>query len=270
MKQIYILLALACILNISNLSAQNYNETFESGMIPSNLTIVNDDGLEDWKYNASASGFGAGNGSISFDNYSQNNTGASDWFILPDIDLYSGSFITFDVAYASYDATFCDALEVAVSTDNGNNYTAIYYRSCSTLATAPNNTSLFTPTSTQWRTETIDLSAYDNTNNIKIGFKNESGYGQQLFIDNINVNSGTLSTTTFNTNNMTLYPNPAKNVITLNGITQPETIEIYNIAGQKILQTEVNANNNNITISKFTNGLYFLKIKDTTLKFIKN
>jgi len=71
-------------------------------------------------------------------------------------------------------------------------------------------------------------------------------------------------------NNIAVYPNPTSNLLFISGLTQPETIDIYNVTGQKILQTEVNANNNSITISQLTNGLYFLKLKDTTLKFIKN
>ena len=102
--------------------------------------------------------------------------------------------ITFDVAYAPYDAANYDGLEVLVSTNCGSSFTSVYSKSSTTLATAIATTSAFVPTAAQWRTETIDLTPYIGQANVIIAFKNLSGYGNNLYVDNINV-TGVVATT---------------------------------------------------------------------------
>ena len=95
--------------------------------------------------------------------------------------------MTFDVAYAPYDAVNFDGLEVMVSTNCGGAFTTVYSKSNTTLATATATTSAFVPTAAQWRTETIDLTPYVGQGNVIIAIRNLSGYGNNIYIDNINV-----------------------------------------------------------------------------------
>jgi PKD repeat protein len=86
-----------------------------------------------------------------------------------------------------------------VSTDCGTNWSTVYNKTGNTVATGnlptvDPVTTLFTPTSTQWRQETIDLTSYVGQSNVIIGFKNIAAYGNRLFIDNINI-TGTVVTT---------------------------------------------------------------------------
>lgn len=92
---------------------------------------------------------------------------------------------------------------------------------------------------------------------------------------------------TFNANNETLgtddlvdmlasfriYPNPTTNLFTIaNDATQIETIQIFNLHGQKIAQ-ESYQNNTQVTydLSSFSNGMYFITINDLyNFKLIKN
>jgi hypothetical protein len=92
--------------------------------------------------------------------------------------------LTFDVAYARYDATKFDRLKVWAVSCNGTQQ-LLYDKSGSTLATVPDQTTLFTPTDcSQWRTETIDLSAFANKT-VEIIFEDIGGWGNRLFLDNI-------------------------------------------------------------------------------------
>ena len=66
-----------------------------------------------------------------------------------------------------------------------------------------------------------------------------------------------------------LFPNPSKEFIQISGLTKNEKYTVFNILG-----TEVNngiiANNGQIDIRDFSNGVYFLKFKDgNTIKFIR-
>ena len=102
---------------------------------------------------------------------------------------FSAARLTFDVAYAPYSLTsYLDSLRVGVSTDCGATFTYLYTKYGSSLATAPVNTgSTFIPLPGEWRTDTIFLNNYLASNNLLVAFENVGRYGQQLFIDNINL-----------------------------------------------------------------------------------
>ena len=92
--------------------------------------------------------------------------------------------LTFDVAYARYDVTKYDRLKVYAVSCTGIQ-TILYDKSGTTLATAPDQTTLFTPTDcSQWRNETINLSAYAGKT-VELVFENMGGWGNRLFLDNI-------------------------------------------------------------------------------------
>lgn len=92
--------------------------------------------------------------------------------------------LTFDVAYARYDAAQFDKLRVWVVSCDGTQQ-LVYDKSGTALATAPDQTSLFTPADcSQWRNESVNLSAYAGKT-IELVFENVGGWGNRLFLDNI-------------------------------------------------------------------------------------
>jgi len=173
-----------------------YAEAFNAGTLPTNLTFSNPD-LDTfvWEYVTGISAFGTGTGAMMFDNF--NGTGASnpqgklDWIFLPTLNFtgVSNPRIRFDLAYQFYNATYSDSIIVAVATNCGNTYTPVFFQGGTQISTAGTGTAMFTPTAAQWATRTIDLSAYANQNNISIAIINYSGYGNRVFLDNINVGS---------------------------------------------------------------------------------
>ena len=126
--------------------------------------------------------------SLMFDNFNYNDSD-DDQVKLPGVSLtgMASAQLQFQVAYAPYDAANFDGLEVLVSSDCGNTFTSVYSKSNTTLATAAATTTIFTPTATQWRTETINLTPYVGATKLIVAFKNLSGYGNRLFVDNINL-----------------------------------------------------------------------------------
>lgn len=146
-----------------------------------------------WVHNTSVGGFGQSNKCAQFDNYNNNTNGAYDEMRTPVLNLtgLQTCTLTFDVAYARYDNTYFDALEVLASNNCGQSFTQVYYKSGSTLATAPDNTNAFVPTSTQWRKDTVILNAYAGQSAVMIAFRNIGGWGNNLYIDNINITGTT-------------------------------------------------------------------------------
>lgn len=194
-----------------------YTEDFEGDFFSNEWDIVNTENDVTWVSSTLASGFGTGSQSVMLDNYTTNiSSKEHDWLTSPIIDLatLSDGTLKFDVAYAAYNATNFDGLKVHISSDCGDTWTEVYDKEHQTLATSNYTTSTFLPTSTQWRTEEIDLTTYQGKA-IQIGFENVPGYGNRLFLDNINITGTEVATHIDELSNETatcyVYPNPSSN-----------------------------------------------------------
>ncbi len=142
---------------------------------------------------------GSAGGSIMFDNYegdSGNNPfGTIDAFISPVLNLSNSSntTLTFDVAYARYENNgqfFNDSMIILVSTDCGSTYNELVFNEGgATLETGTATSDAFTPSPNEWESRTVNLNNYDGQPSVSIAFVNISGWGNRLFVDNININA---------------------------------------------------------------------------------
>ena len=110
------------------------------------------------------------------------------------MDLTTGDSanLTFDFAYVLYSATYSDDLRIDISTDCGLTYSQLFFKNGATLSAGQSSTGSWEPSSAgDWQNETIDLNNYLG-NNITLRFVNITGYGNNLYIDNINVNVSAL------------------------------------------------------------------------------
>lgn len=126
-----------------------------------------------------------GTNSAMIDNRVTDNTGKIDR-LRKFVDLSNMDFakLTFDVAYARNDAVKFDRLKVYAIKCDGTQQ-LIYDKAGSTLATAPDQTTSFTPTDcSQWRSESINLNAFAGKT-VELVFENIGGWGNRLFLDNI-------------------------------------------------------------------------------------
>jgi PKD repeat protein len=191
-------------ITISNAGALPFNEGFEAApFLPANWFArnINNDGVF-WSRATNASGFSTSTACSAFDNYTQDVAGARDEMWTPKYNLSSVTTcsLRFDVAYARYDATYSDTLEVLISTNCGNTWTQIYINGGAPLSTAPDQTATaFVPTSAQWRTETININSYAGQGSVMFAFRNRGRYGQWMYIDNINLQytTGSMPTSSF-------------------------------------------------------------------------
>jgi PKD repeat protein len=181
-------------ITVSGTVALPLTEGFEGAFLPAGWYLNNpdSDGYA-WIQSSAAGGFGTSTMSAAFDNYSPPTTtvGNIDEFSTPKYNFtgVSSATMTFDVAYARYNGTYTDSLTVFISTNCGATWTSVYAKGGYTgLQTAPdNNTSAFDPTSAQWRTETVNMTPFAGQANVMVKFQNRSGWGQWLYIDNINI-----------------------------------------------------------------------------------
>lgn len=180
-----------------------HNQGFESQTFPP-LQWINIDGGSDskvWQRTTAASGFGTSTASMYFDNYNIDSQGNYDEIQTPKLDLfaYSNAKLYFDVAYQPYSTTtYIDSLQVLVSANCGASFNPVYTKTGNTLSTVSGvNTSNFVPTAAQWRRDSIDLTPYTGLNNVIISFRNIGYYGNNLYIDNVNV-TGVINSSTLN------------------------------------------------------------------------
>jgi hypothetical protein len=121
-------------------------------------------------------------------------TGSVNDLLLPAMSFTGNAVPTmsFDVAYAQYDGTETDMLEVKASKDCGATWTTLYAKAGSTLSTNPavGNNVIFTPsTAGQWRKEVITFPTSFMNSNIIVKFVGTSDFGNNLYLDNINLAS---------------------------------------------------------------------------------
>jgi photosystem II stability/assembly factor-like uncharacterized protein/PKD repeat protein len=246
-------------------------EDFEDTLqfLPGSWTSINPTNSPTW----SQSNFGAYGASLHsayFSNY--NYTCQGDALETPAIDIPATGItkLTFDVAYCSQTAVLSDTLIINATNDCGNTFTNVYYKGGSILATAPQNLNEFFPADTQWRTETVNLNALSGMAGMQFQFLDISGFGNDLYIDNINISWSTGLPSYSLNSNVKIYPNPVKDelIIDWEGMNANAlNITVYNTLGE-MLYSEIIPQNSaymtKIDVSEYAQGLYFVRLSDGT------
>lgn len=166
------------------------SEVFNS--FPANWSVYNPDNSATWDLITTPS-----NGKSMYVNcYDYQNEGAVDRLITPVFDLTSATvaFLKFDYAHAIYGSNNVERLRVLVSTvcDFNSPAVVIFDSAGSSLATAPQTTSRFTPTASQWRTAAKSLNNFIG-NKIQIAFEVTNGWGNNVYVDNIVVSTESMT-----------------------------------------------------------------------------
>lgn len=221
-------------------------EGFEASGFPyPDYTLYNPDGGEGWERTS----FGASIGtySIYLNHYNNANFGAIDEFVLPAYDLSAMTEVvfTFDVAYALYTASgiYSDTLEVLVSDDCGDSWASLYKKANPDLQTAPPHTISFKPEDDEWRQESIDLSAYLGQPQVFVKFRTITNYENNLYVDNININDGTIPQAIDDLANdfsLSLFPNPTSDQLQVRfntSVAGDYSVMLYNVTGELVYIT---------------------------------
>lgn len=214
-------------------------------------------------------------GSMKFNNYVYASGTISNFIVEPvDMTTLTTPALTFDVAYCQY-STENDMLEVYVSTNCGSTWTSVYNKTGATLSTKAAQTALFTPTAAQWRNETVDLTAYASATTLFIKYKATSDYGNNLYVDNINIAGSTAGMEENITNGFNVYPNPTKDFVNIT-FTNAEnvTVSLINAVGQTVKVFNNVNTNAQLSLEGLASGVYILNAdingQRVTKQIIKN
>jgi hypothetical protein len=178
---------------------------------PTGWTIFNPNNNVTWTRSTAAGGFGTSTNSARIDQGSPSSTtaGQFDDLITPYINfsnVATPASLAFDVAYAKYNNTYYDSLVILGSSDCGTTWSRLYAKGGTQLATAANTTANFTPTAAQWRRDSIVLNQYVGQQYVQFKFQSKSGYGNPLYIDNINIRGSALVSVDASLNTLTSPP----------------------------------------------------------------
>lgn len=250
------------------------SEGFEGAVFPPAGWTNYDGGNDSVVWSLSTyGGFGASAHSMFFDNYSYNETGKDKkMYFGADMTHYDSVVLSFDVAYQTLQG-YSDSLEVLLSPDCGETFHRIYIRGGDDLATAPHLDSpeaSFAPTDTQWRRDSVTLFAYSHLPGVIISFDNISGYGTDLYVDNINLHGKRTVVNGIQVlderGSIIAYPNPTTGIVHIqysNVASNNTTLSLYDSQGKKIKDIEAPANHSggqlDIDLSNLSDGLYLIK-----------
>jgi hypothetical protein len=237
----------------------------------------NPDGATTWSRVTNA--HFSGTASAKMDNYNYNGVGQKDDLITPPLDLTSdpNPNLTFEVAYRLYtnptaNPHYSDTLTVSISTDCGSTWTVLYnkYGTNLTTATPAYSTSAFTPTTAQWRQESISLLPYQGCTKAYIKFTNTTSYENNLYLDAIYINGpAAINDPAATEASLTLFPNPSTdgNINMNYELSERSSIsyEIFNLGGQSVYRQDEGMKDEgkyaeNISIADLPEGVYLLRL----------
>ncbi|WMX16779.1 S8 family serine peptidase [Aureispira sp. CCB-E] len=170
-----------------------YAEDFDGGTFPPPSSyIINGDNDRTWELVTTTGAAGGNTAAMFVNNFSYNAPGQEDIFSFVTLDMTqapatASAMLTFDVAYRRFSANLSDDLRIDLSTDCGQTFSQVYFKGGAALATGPDAGQTWQPNAaSDWRNDTVDLSAYLGSN-VVLRFVNINGYGNNLYVDNINV-----------------------------------------------------------------------------------
>lgn len=186
-----------------------------------------------------------------------------------DLSGTTGNKIVFDLAYAQY-STENDRLTIEVSSDCGATWNSVYNKAGSSLSTRSALTSYFLPGANDWRTETVNLSAYDGSAELMIRFTGISDYGNNLYVDNVQFQNNTYVGLEESKviGDLRFYPNPAESNLYLEydlSMDAMVSISIIDVTGSEVIslneeQRFEGSQSQVIPVAQLAAGTYFLRI----------
>jgi PKD repeat protein len=225
----------------------------------------------------------SGTHSVMLDNFS-NTMDTKDELISPIINLSGGSGIAFKFkyAFARKDTISQDQLQVYVTKDCNSTWIQRLNLAGAALQTVPPQAVPYVPSgSGDWQQASVSIPVSYYTPNFRFKFVFASRGGNNVYIDDINIDVASgLDEITSQVSNLSVYPNPANDVLNLSfnlpGPKQLSVIvtgilgkEVYNTGKMFCVQGE---NVRSVDLKELKSGFYFVKISDgkqeITRKFV--
>jgi hypothetical protein len=213
----------------------NFSQNFTSTAFPYANYYVTSPQDKNWVRST------ANTGSIKYDCFMFADGSIGEVYLAPvNLSSITNPSLTFSVAHREYTAAYSDVLEVEVSTNCGATWTNIYSKAGSVLSTGAATTAAYTPAAAaDWRVETVNISSVSSASSALFKFKATSNYGNNIYVDNINI--GTASLEALTQTSFNVYPNPASDLVNISfeGENTDYSISLMDIQGRVISSREI-------------------------------
>jgi len=252
---------------------------FSNGL--DNLTLLNPDGGLTWEPVVLTTCDPEGDTAYFVNNFIYSGYGQDELLLPVNLDLTQivNATLSFRVAYAPYydSNAFIDSLKVLISDNCGSDFKYIFRSGGEALSTTtsglgPNNlyeVEAFSPASCEeWRDVSLDLSAYSGEY-VTIKFLNQSGYGNNMYLDDINLNGQIVvpTHTPAQVSKVSVQPNPASGTARVVGVSESDQdveISLQNTAGQLLWHTHTHVSAGAwaqaLPVAGLPAGLYWVKV----------
>ncbi|MFH1321489.1 MAG: M43 family zinc metalloprotease [Bacteroidota bacterium] len=249
-----------------------FTQGFENGVFPPGGWYVDnpDNDNYTWEGSIEANGFGNSATSATINNWYYGCNGTVDGLLSPKFDLGSAisAELDFSVAYMEPQSIYySDTLKVYYSLDCGVTWAMIWEKGGSDLATTPyQGFARFVPTNSQWRTDSVNINSLTGNPLVQFKFDNVSGWGNDLWLDDINILADFEVGIGDNASNdiLIIHPNPSNGLFKLTVINPgyPEfRVNVFNILGELVYsQKNIKCDQSyTINLSTIPAGIYFIK-----------
>lgn len=254
-----------------------YSEGFESVASLNGLEWFtnNLDTSNTWKLTSTAAA--TGSTSIMIDNFNSFLNGKDELYSkVINLTGATGAVLSFKYAYTRRDTSDRDQLQLFGITACGSTTIQRFSAIGAALETVPPSTMAFVPSqASDWKTVTTALSSIYLTANFRMKFVFSGKGGNNIYIDDININISTDTKDISETLELVnLFPNPSSNACSLKfyvNQTKTLSINVFNILGDKISTLSIPKNiyvegehEIKLNTSNLSNGMYIVQINDGT------
>ena len=250
-------------------SSTNYKQDFESIIFPPNSWQTPNSSFS-WQSIIVDSGSNCLPNKVTYvDHYHISQRGDEAFLISNKVKLGNGpsaiNYLTYDYSYSGFSSAHDDGFRIDISNDCGHSWDSIYGAFGADLATTSYKSSVWFPTCDSWQTDTINLSSLGyNNDTIMLRFVAINDYGNQFYLDNININGDNIVTNKNIENySLRLYPNPSNGIFSVVSNYHNLDYEIYDLMGKSIKKGKLNENDKTINLKKENPGVYLAVFKSS-------
>lgn len=245
-------------------SYNSHTETF-SAQVTSNISTATQNfssssNLNDWSIVDNTGGyFGIYSGALRLRAYyASNGTSGELYAPMMNFSNVSTPSLKFNYAHRRYQ-TSNDKLEVMVSTDCGTTWNTVWEKHGADLATVTSGSGEFNATASQYQTAWFNLTEYANQSSVIIKFVFTSNYGDNIFVDNIEILDSPVGIEDVDGSSLAIFPNPVKDVLTINYDKAISQIDVYDVNG-KLVKTFTTVGST-VNVSDLSSGVYMLNMQ---------
>ena len=226
---------------VQNPTSLDVVEDFEAG-VSSDWTLFNANNSYNWTETSVSDGpYCTTTNCLRLDHFNVDAVGDEAELITQTIDLSNAlsAEIHFDYAYAKYGGSYEDGFRIDISTDCWDSFDTLWYKFGDSLATVPNESNFWTPTDcADWSVNNIvDISNFIGQD-VMIRFVGINGWGNNFYLDNINITGQLADITSLSLGEIQVYPNPSQGTFVVVHDTPNLNYEVLSIDG-KLIQTGV-------------------------------